>query len=98
MADAVEKVGGTKAARNNRILGVDFPNRSCGFETGFESILLCNPLKIFSTAESGHKRTRALHKPMSALPPKADICAAQAHVRFGPEADSCSAAKRIAIR
>jgi hypothetical protein len=24
---------------------------------------------------------------MSALPPKADICAAQAHVRFGPTAD-----------
>jgi len=24
---------------------------------------------------------------MSALPPKADICSAQAHVRFGPKAD-----------
>src|SRR5262249_36685945 len=33
------------------------------------------------------------HKVMSALPPKADSCSAQPHVRFGPEADSCSAAK-----
>src|SRR5262245_3436327 len=31
---------------------------------------------------------------MSALPPEADMCSAQAHVRFGPKADSCSAAKR----
>jgi hypothetical protein len=31
---------------------------------------------------------------MSALPPKADICGAQAHVRYGPIADSCTAAKR----
>ena len=25
---------------------------------------------------------------MSALPPKADMCSAQAHVRFGPKADN----------
>jgi hypothetical protein len=30
---------------------------------------------------------------MSALPPKADMCDAAMNVRFGPEADSCSAAK-----
>src|SRR5215813_7857531 len=30
---------------------------------------------------------------MSALPPKADMCSAIAHVRYGPIADSCSAAK-----
>jgi len=35
---------------------------------------------------------------MSALPQKADMCSARAHVRFGPNADSCSAAKRIVIR
>jgi hypothetical protein len=29
---------------------------------------------------------------MSALPPKADMCSALADVRFGPIADSCSAA------
>ena len=28
---------------------------------------------------------------MSALPPKADMCGALAHVRFGPKADSCTA-------
>src|SRR5262245_1414195 len=28
---------------------------------------------------------------MSALPPKADICSAPAHVRFGSKADMCSA-------
>jgi hypothetical protein len=32
-------------------------------------------------------------KAMSALPPKADMCSALAHVCFGPKADSCSAAK-----
>src|SRR5215472_8264882 len=35
---------------------------------------------------------------MSALPPKADMCSAQAYVCFGPIADSCNAAKGIAIR
>src|SRR5262245_28971540 len=35
---------------------------------------------------------------MSALLPKADMCSALVHVCFGPIADSCSAAKRIAIR
>ena len=30
---------------------------------------------------------------MAALPPKADMCDATRHVRFGPEADSCGAAK-----
>ena len=37
-------------------------------------------------------------KAMSALPPKADMCGALAHVRFVPIADSCSAEKRIVIR
>src|SRR5215831_4469976 len=36
--------------------------------------------------------------PMSALPPKADMCGALVNVCFGPEADSCSAAKRTAIQ
>ena len=35
----------------------------------------------------GQKRTCAVHKPMSALPPKADMCSALAHVRFVPIAD-----------
>jgi len=35
----------------------------------------------------GHKRTYAPQKAMSALPLIADICVAQAHVRFGPKAD-----------
>src|SRR5262245_4299047 len=34
---------------------------------------------------------------MSALPPKADIRSAKSNVRYGPIADSCSAAKGIAI-
>jgi hypothetical protein len=29
---------------------------------------------------------------MSVLPPKADICSARGHVRFGPITDSCTAA------
>jgi hypothetical protein len=35
----------------------------------------------------GQKHTSALHKGMSALPPKADMCGATAHVCFGPIAD-----------
>jgi hypothetical protein len=35
----------------------------------------------------GQKRTYAVQKGMSALPPKADICSAKSNVRFGPEAD-----------
>jgi len=33
---------------------------------------------------------------MSALPPKADICSAQRHVRYGPKAD-ISAKRRVAL-
>jgi hypothetical protein len=35
----------------------------------------------------GQKQTRAVQNPMPALPPKADICSAHAHVRFVPIAD-----------
>jgi len=35
----------------------------------------------------GHKRTFALQWTMSALPPKADMCGALGHVRFGPKTD-----------
>jgi len=35
----------------------------------------------------GQKQTYAVQNRMSALPPKADICSAQAYVCFGPEAD-----------
>jgi len=33
-------------------------------------------------------------KAMSALPPKADMCGATSDVRYGPKADSCSAARK----
>jgi hypothetical protein len=37
-------------------------------------------------------RESGLRQPvMSALPPKADMCSARAHVCFGPKADSCAA-------
>ena len=35
----------------------------------------------------GQKQTSAAHKPMSALPLKADMCAATGDVCYGPEAD-----------
>jgi hypothetical protein len=35
----------------------------------------------------GHKQTFAAQNGMSALPPKADMCGALAHVRFVPIAD-----------
>jgi hypothetical protein len=41
----------------------------------------------------GRKHTFAVQQPMSALPPKADICTAIAHVRFGPKADISALAK-----
>ena len=44
-------------------------------------------VQIFGMSASGKKQTFALQQVMSALPPKADICSALAHVRFGPIAD-----------
>jgi hypothetical protein len=35
----------------------------------------------------GQKQTYAVRNGMSALPPKADMCAATNYVRFGPKAD-----------
>jgi hypothetical protein len=46
----------------------------------------------------GHNRTFGGAIVMSALPPKADMCGAARDVRFGPIADSCTAANSIAIR
>jgi hypothetical protein len=45
--DAVEKVGGTALARNNRIPGDDFLNQSCAFTGRLESMLLGAPSKSF---------------------------------------------------
>ena len=54
----------------------------------------------------GHKRTFAMHRPMSAkdqkrtfalmsaLPPKADMCGANRNVRFGPKADIAETKKK----
>ena len=41
----------------------------------------------------GQKRTFAVQNAMSALPPKADMCSALAHVRFVPKADILHASK-----
>src|SRR5262245_19186322 len=43
----------------------------------------------------GQKQTCAAHNVMSALPPKADMCSALPHVRFGPIADIQSASYRF---
>ena len=42
----------------------------------------------------GQKRTYAAQQPMSALPPKADMCSALAYVRFGPKADIAETKKK----
>jgi hypothetical protein len=47
LTDAVEKVGGTAPARNNRIPGDDLLNRPCAFSGGLESMLLGDSLKSF---------------------------------------------------
>ena len=46
----------------------------------------------------GQKQTLECLRAMSALPPKADIAERSRDVRFVPKADSCSAAKKVAIR
>jgi hypothetical protein len=45
----------------------------------------------------GQKQTFALHQPMSALPPKADMCSALAYVCFGPKAHIPAAARQFSI-
>jgi hypothetical protein len=51
--DAVEKGAGMPAARNNRIMGAGFLNRSCAFYARLESILLGeHPQNPFSTAST----------------------------------------------
>jgi len=66
-----------------RCSGQNFP-----VETGFAAGMELNtdhapaarvPLRLMSAL--GHKRTYAVQKGMSALPPKADICSATRHVR-----------------
>ena len=42
---------------------------------------------IWTMSALGHKQTCAAQKPMSALPPKADMCSATRDVRFVPIAD-----------
>jgi hypothetical protein len=44
----------------------------------------------------GQKRTFAVQNGMSASPPKADMCSAQAHVRFVPKADIGGTQKKSA--
>ena len=45
----------------------------------------------------GQKQTCVVQKGMSALPPKADMCGATSHIRFGPKADICSATRYALI-
>jgi len=57
LTDAVEKVGSTALARNNRIPGDDFLNRPCALSGRLESMLLRDPPQNrFSTASThtGH--------------------------------------------
>lgn len=47
LTDAVEKVRCILLTRNNRIIGVNFLNRTCTLGAHFESMLLREPPKIF---------------------------------------------------
>ena len=51
-------------------------------EFGAASCFLRSSMSAF-----GHKRTYAVQRAMSALPPKADMCSATKDVRYGPKAD-----------
>ncbi len=47
VADALEQVRGILLTRNNRIIGIDFLNRTFAIDAHFESMLLGEPSKIF---------------------------------------------------
>src|SRR5512139_110875 len=84
------------------------PNRRQGrpkdCSASFSNPMLEGPKCRFRREARARERHR--HRPvdsLKALDPnrpirEADMCGALAHVRFGPKADSCSAAKRIVIR
>src|SRR5262249_32763030 len=61
--------------------------------------LRCAPFRVSSLILKADISGYLISKPfrdvgvVSALPPKADMCGALADVRYGPKADSCSAAK-----
>jgi hypothetical protein len=60
--DAVEKVTGMPPARNNRIMGTEFLNRSCAFDARLESMLLGDPPQNpFSTASVTSSKARREH-------------------------------------
>jgi hypothetical protein len=59
---------------------------ACGSLLGSKTVVNC------ALSALGHKQTYAPQEGMSALPPIADMCGALEHVRFGPIADSCTAA------
>jgi hypothetical protein len=48
-----------------------------------------------SMSALGQKQTFAVHQPMSALPPKADMCGAISDVRYGPKADISARGSRL---
>jgi hypothetical protein len=54
-----------------------------------------NPEPLMSAL--GQKQTLRGVRPMSALPPKADITERDWHVRFLPKADSCTATKNPSL-
>src|SRR5262249_111836 len=72
-------------------------------ERFFNFFIPINLIHTFMITDELHSEQTLLVAPehrrycMSALPPKADMCSAVAHVRFGPKADSCRAAKRHAL-
>jgi hypothetical protein len=69
--DAVEKVVGMSAVRNNRIIGADFLNGAFAFGACIESILLGDPPQnLFSTASVKTREADGLavsFRPLAAL-------------------------------
>src|SRR5215472_10917521 len=58
-------------------------------DLNLRQILAFAPRQVYAL---GQKRTLKRLRPMSALPPKADIADCDCDVRFVPKADSCTAA------
>jgi hypothetical protein len=76
LTDAVEKVGDTPAARNNRIIGGNFLNRTCAFDAYLESILLTDPPQNRFLTASTLSGPRWLGSPLTLAPLQATIAIA----------------------
>src|SRR5262249_43499453 len=96
----IDEMRRTPSSRDMRMIGE--PRRWEAARLGWFDHHHDAPARASSVAPGGLRATpvapswpiKASILAMSALPPKADICIAPAHVRYEPKADSCTAARQ----